>query len=83
MASNAGNQMGPLSKGDLFAFDPATVTWTNLTSAFGSAPRRVSAHGFTSAGGKLYVHAGLTSRGKKKTQLDSLVKLLQSPQAIT
>jgi hypothetical protein len=44
---------------DLFSFDPATMAWTLLSAA--DDARRPSArdnHGFTSAGGLLYVHGG-------------------------
>jgi hypothetical protein len=46
-----------VSFNDLYSFDPATTTWT-LLSAVDSAPARCR-HGFTSAGGKLYVHGGV------------------------
>ncbi len=44
---------------DLHAFDPATMNWTLLSAAL-DAPRPSARerHGFTSAGGKLYVHGG-------------------------
>ena len=45
--------------GDLHSFDPATMTWALLSAA--DDARRPSArtrHGFTSAGGLLYVHGG-------------------------
>ena len=44
---------------DLHAFDPATMNWTLLSAAL-DAPRPLArvGHGFTSAGGKLYVHGG-------------------------
>ncbi len=44
---------------DLHSFDPVTMTWTLLSAA--NDTRRPSArcdHGFTSAGGRLYVHGG-------------------------
>jgi hypothetical protein len=41
---------------DLHSFDPATMTWTLLSSVNGPPPR--AWHGFTSAGGKLYVYGG-------------------------
>jgi hypothetical protein len=55
-------QQHPPSAGwldDLYAFDPATRTWTLLSAAL-DAPRPSArySHGFTSAGGKLYVHGG-------------------------
>jgi hypothetical protein len=44
---------------DLHAFDPATMTWTLLSAALdGPRPSARDSHGFTSAGGKLYVHGG-------------------------
>jgi len=45
---------------DLHAFDPATMTWTLLSAAL-DAPRPSArySHGFTSEGGKLYVHGGI------------------------
>ncbi len=44
---------------DLYSFDPATMTWTQLSPAH-DAPRPSARydHGFTSAGGRLYVHGG-------------------------
>ncbi len=44
---------------DLHSFDPATMTWTLLSAANDTRrPSARSAHGFTSAGGRLYVHGG-------------------------
>jgi hypothetical protein len=44
---------------DLYAFDPATMTWTNLSAADDAGrPSARFGHGFTSAGGLLYVHGG-------------------------
>jgi hypothetical protein len=45
---------------DLHSFDPATMTWTLLSAAADSAPAPSAryGHGFTSAGGKLFVHGG-------------------------
>jgi hypothetical protein len=53
---------GPLS--DLHSFDPATMTWT-LLSTVGDAgrPSALYSHGFTSAGGLLYVHGGVSLCG--------------------
>jgi hypothetical protein len=52
---------------DLHAFDPATMTWTNLSAADDAGrPSARSYHGFTSARGLLYVHGGYgitSSRG--------------------
>ncbi len=45
---------------DLHSFDPATMTWTLLSAANDTRrPSARSGHGFTSAGGLLYVHGGL------------------------
>ncbi len=44
---------------DLHVFDPATMTWTLLSVAYDAGrPSARSGHGFTSAGGRLYVHGG-------------------------
>ena len=44
---------------DLHVYDPATMAWTNLSAAAsGTPPSGRDGHGFTSAGGKLYVHGG-------------------------
>ncbi len=44
---------------DLHAFDPATRTWTLLSAAGGDGrPSAREGHGFTLAGGLLYVHGG-------------------------
>jgi hypothetical protein len=44
---------------DLHSFDPATMTWTLLSAANDThRPSARSDHGFTSAGGLLYVHGG-------------------------
>jgi hypothetical protein len=43
---------------DLYSFDPGNMTWTSLSSAIGTRPSARCSHGFTSAGGKLYVHGG-------------------------
>ena len=49
---------------DLHVFDPAKMTWTDLSAAInGPRPSARSFHGFTSAGGKLYVHGGLKTGG--------------------
>ena len=52
--------------GDLHAFDPVAVAWTDLSdAALGTLPTARYSHGFTSARGKLYVHGGfgLTNSG--------------------
>jgi hypothetical protein len=45
---------------DLHSFDLVTMTWTDISAAFGSveAPSARQEHGFTSAEGKLFVHGG-------------------------
>ncbi len=43
---------------DLYSFDPANLTWTRLAAAAVPRPSARYRHGFTSAGGKLYVHGG-------------------------
>ena len=45
---------------DLYSFDPANMSWSLLSAAPGSnpPPSARAGHGFTSAGGKLYVHGG-------------------------
>ena len=45
-------------------YDPATRTWTDLTiPASGSRPSPRDSHGFTGAGGKLYVFGGEIGNG--------------------
>jgi N-acetylneuraminic acid mutarotase len=45
---------------DLRCFDPVTQVWTNLSETVGGTPPQARiGHGFTSAGGKLYVHGGV------------------------
>jgi hypothetical protein len=44
---------------DLHVYNPAAMAWTDLsTAASGTPPPARGFHGFTSAGGKLYVHGG-------------------------
>ena len=44
---------------DLHVFDPVAMAWTDLSDANpGTPPTARFGHGFTSAGGKLYVHGG-------------------------
>jgi hypothetical protein len=44
---------------DLHSYDPVTMTWTLLSGTVDDArPSGRSAHGFTSALGKLYLHGG-------------------------
>ena len=50
---------------DLLVYDPAAMAWTDLSaSASGTPPSSRQSHGFTSAGGKLYVHGGLGDSGE-------------------
>ncbi len=51
---------------DLYAFDPGTKVWTLVSVATDSAPAPTARlhHGFTSEGGKLYVHGGMGKSGK-------------------
>jgi hypothetical protein len=44
---------------DLHSFDPTNMTWTLLSAADDAdRPSARNSHGFTSAGGLLYVHGG-------------------------
>ena len=50
---------GQQDLGDLYSFDLVSKVWTNLTDGvLGSPPEARDSHGFTSAGGKIYVHGG-------------------------
>ena len=53
--------------GDLLVFDPAVLTWQNLTevaTADGSPPPEPRyGHGFVNHGGLLYVHGGMGENG--------------------
>ena len=50
---------------DLLVYDPAAMAWTDLSaSASGTPPSSRQSHGFTSAGGGLYVHGGLGDTGE-------------------
>jgi hypothetical protein len=52
---------------DLHSFDPATMKWTLLSVADGAGrPSKRSGHGFTSAGGLLYLHGGSSSTSTGK-----------------
>jgi hypothetical protein len=53
--------------GDLLAYDPVTKAWTDLTTtASGTAPSKRGYHGFTAAGGRLYVQGGWDWLGNEK-----------------
>ena len=48
-------------------YDPAAMAWTDLSAAMlGTPPSARQGHGFTSAGGKLYVHGGDSESGEYK-----------------
>jgi hypothetical protein len=50
---------------DLFAFDLAESTWIDLSIPHGGVPPEPrNSHGFAEAGGKLYVHGGLGTKGE-------------------
>ena len=50
--------------GDLHVYDPVAMNWTDLSSpASGNPPSPRDNHGFTSTGGKLYVHGGWNGTG--------------------
>ena len=45
--------------GDLHVYDPVAMAWTDLSAAAsGTLPSPRAGHGFTAAGGKLYLHGG-------------------------
>ena len=47
-------------------YDPAAGAWTDLSAALsGAQPSPRNSHGFTSAGGQLYVHGGYVDDGEK------------------
>jgi hypothetical protein len=51
--------------GDLCVYDPAAMVWTDLSNAAdGVRPSARYGHGFTAAGGRLYVHAGYSDMGE-------------------
>ncbi len=54
-----------VQKNDLHVYNPASMTWFNLSGhAIGTPPSARFAHGFTSAGDKLYVHGGYDGSGE-------------------
>jgi hypothetical protein len=47
-------------------YDPAARAWTDLSAALsGTPPSPRTYHGFTSAGGKLYMHGGYGDSGER------------------
>jgi hypothetical protein len=61
----------PGNLGDLNSFDPASMTWALLSAATGSDPPPAvrHSHGFSSTGGKLYVHSGKNWNGNTNTYI--------------
>ncbi len=60
---------------DLHVYDPATMAWTNLsTAASGTPPSGRESMGFAAAGGKLYVHGGFDDSGEG-TAVSELARL--------
>jgi hypothetical protein len=54
---------------DFHVYNPASMTWFDLSShALGTPPTARHGHGFTSAGGKLYVHGGYDGSGEHNRQ---------------
>ena len=57
---------------DLHVFDPAAIVWKDLSGvAEGAPPAARWGHGFTSAGGRLYVHGGVDAGGNLLSDLHS------------
>ena len=51
---------------DLYVYDPVNMSWTDLSNRLaGNAPSARNSHGFTSMGGRLFVHAGWDGNGKR------------------
>ena len=50
--------------GDLHVYDPVAMAWTDMSAAVsGTPPSPRYNHGFTSTGGRLYVHGGVNEAG--------------------
>ena len=63
---------------DLHVYDPATMAWTDLSAAAsGTPPSARMYHGFTSAGGKLYVHGGYDGSGESKSLKQVMLLVLE------
>ena len=55
--------------GDLHVYDPVPMAWTDLSAAAsGTPPCARLGHGFTAAGGLLFVHGGLGHQGNFSTK---------------
>ena len=62
VARFATSRAGTTDLGDLHVYDPVAMAWTDLSAAAsGTPPSPRAGHGFTAAGGKLYVHGGCDS----------------------
>jgi hypothetical protein len=54
---------------DLHMYDPIAKSWTDLSVPLSGTPASLrDSHGFTSAGGKLYVHGGEFGSGKNSLE---------------
>jgi hypothetical protein len=54
---------------DFHAYNPATLTWFDLSdNALGTPPTVRHRHGFTSAGGKLYLHGGINEQDGERAR---------------
>ena len=63
---------------DLHVYDPAAMAWTDLSAtASGTPPSARMYHGFTSAGGKLYVHGGYDGSGESKSLKQVMLLVLE------
>ncbi len=63
---------------DIHSFDPANMTWTRLSAADdASRPSARAGHGFTSAGGKLYVHGGVFITGSGRWGEADYIRLMR------
>jgi hypothetical protein len=52
---------------DLFAFDPLTLTWVDLSAgAAGAPPLARAAHSLAALGERLYIHAGFLLTGASR-----------------
>ena len=55
-----------LALDDLHSYDPVAMAWTDLSAFASETPPSPRAwHGFTAAGGRLYVHGGLGNIGNR------------------
>ena len=57
--------------GDLRAFDPAALAWTDLAAASAGAPPAARyCHGFSAGGGRLFVFGGVGPNGSERPRPD-------------